>query len=66
MSDRLRKAARYTITRMAGDPSAPPRYRRSGWMAFDTQHQQHGQVWPTKAEAACEAERLGGGVANVK
>jgi len=50
--------SRYVVTRMKGDPKVPVRYRRSGWMAFDTLHKRHGIVWPTKAEAEAEANVL--------
>jgi hypothetical protein len=49
---------RYLVTRMNEDKSVSPRYRRSGWMAFDTQHKQHGAVWPTHKEAKAEALRM--------
>lgn len=51
-------AARYLVTRMKKDPAAPLRYRRAGWMAFDTLHKQHGQVWPTWRQAVHDAARL--------
>ncbi len=51
-------ANRYLLTRMKADPAVAKRYRRSGWMAFDTQHTQHGQVWPTRAEAVADVARL--------
>jgi hypothetical protein len=55
----LRKLAeRYTVARIVKDRSVPPRYRQSGWMVFDTKHQRHGQVWPTKAEAEQDAARM--------
>ena len=50
--------ARYVVTRMKRDRSTPPRYQHHGWMAFDRYHRQHGQVWPTKAEAQTDADRL--------
>jgi hypothetical protein len=49
---------RYIVTRMKKDRTVPLRYQRSGWMAFDTRHQRHGQVWPSKAEATADADRL--------
>lgn len=49
---------RYIVTRMKKDPKVPARYQRAGWMAFDTRHQQHGQVQPTKALAQADANHL--------
>jgi len=49
---------RYVVTRMKKDPTVPPRYQHGGWIAFDTQHQQHGQVWRVKADAIADACRL--------
>lgn len=54
----LSRGPRYLVTRMVKDPRVAPRYQRSGYMAFDTRHTRHGQVWPTKAEAEADAERL--------
>ena len=50
---------RWVVTRMKRERSVPKRYQRSGYMAFDTQHHQHGQVWPTRIEAKQDALRLG-------
>ena len=49
---------RYIVTRMKKDQNVPKRYRRAGWMAFDTKHVRHGPVWPTKAEAEKDAATL--------
>jgi len=51
-------STRYIVTRVKKDRAVPTRYQRAGWMAFDTKHQQHGQVWPTKADAVADATRL--------
>jgi hypothetical protein len=51
---------RYNEEQMKSDPRVPRRYQRSGWMAFDTLHQQHGPVQPTKAEALKDVRRLEG------
>ena len=51
-------APRYFVTRVKKDPAVPERYRRAGWMAFDTLHKAHGQVWPTRREATEDARRL--------
>ncbi len=49
---------RYILTRMTRDRMVPKRYQRSGWMAFDRYHRQHGQVWPSKAEAQTDVARF--------
>jgi hypothetical protein len=49
---------RYVLTRMKADRAVATRYQRSGWMAFDRTHQDHGQVWPSRAEAAKDVARL--------
>ena len=54
----MTSSPRYLLTRMKADPAVAKRYRRSGWMAFDTKHQRHGQVWPTRKEAADDVTRL--------
>lgn len=49
---------RYKVVKMKKDKSAPIRYQRAGWMPFDTMHERHGQIWPTKAEAKTEAQLM--------
>lgn len=49
---------RYIVTRLKKDRTVPARYQRRGWQAFDTSHRSHGQVWPTKAEAQADADRM--------
>lgn len=49
---------RYIVTRVKKDPKVPKRYQQSGWMAFDTKHVQHGQVWPKKSQAQSDADYL--------
>lgn len=53
-----RMTGRYIVTRMVKDRRVPKRYQRAGWKAFDTRHIDHGQVWPTKAEAQADADWL--------
>jgi ABC-type taurine transport system substrate-binding protein len=52
---------RYILARVKADPSVAKRYQRSGWLAFDTYHKQHGQVWLTRRAAADDVARLNGG-----
>ena len=49
---------RYILTRMKADRAVAKRHQRSGWMAFDTTHREHGQVWPTRKDAAEDVTRL--------